>query len=78
MQFFHHQTRKDITMNQTFNVQGMTCGHCERTVTQAVKSVDPAAEVKIDRTTGKVDVKSDQPHEAIARAIAEEGYAVTA
>ena len=78
MQFFHHQTRKDITMNQTFSVQGMTCGHCERTVTQAVKSVDPAAEVKIDRTTGKVDVKSDQPHEAIARAIAEEGYAVTA
>jgi copper chaperone len=78
MQFFNHQTRKDITMNQTFNVQGMTCGHCERTVTQAVKSVDPAAEVKIDRTTGKVDVQSDQPHEAIARAIAEEGYAVTA
>jgi copper chaperone len=34
--------------------------------------------VKIDRTTGKVDVQSDQPHEAIARAIAEEGYAVTA
>ena len=78
IQFFNHQTRKDITMNQTFNVQGMTCGHCERTVTQAVKSVDPAAEVKIDRTTGKVDVQSDQPHEAIARAIAEEGYAVTA
>ncbi len=78
MQFFNHQTRKDITMNQTFNVQGMTCGHCERTVTQAVKSVDPAAEVKIDRTTGKVGVQSDQPHEAIARAIAEEGYAVTA
>ena len=78
MQFFNHQTRKDITMNQTFNVQGMTCGHCERAVTQAVKSVDPAAEVKIDRTTGKVDVQSDQPHEAIARAIAEEGYAVTA
>jgi copper chaperone CopZ len=46
LQFFNHQTRKDITMNQTFNVQGMTCGHCERTVTQAVKSVDPAAEVK--------------------------------
>jgi copper chaperone len=78
MQFFNHQTRKDITMNQTFNVQGMTCGHCERTVTQAVKSVDPAAEVKINRTTGTVDVQSDQPHEAIARAIAEEGYAVTA
>lgn len=65
-------------MNQTFNVQGMTCGHCERAVTQAVKTVDPAAEVRIDRATGKVDVQSDQPHDAIARAIAEEGYAVAA
>ncbi|MBX3585358.1 MAG: heavy-metal-associated domain-containing protein [Ramlibacter sp.] len=65
-------------MNQTFNVQGMTCGHCERAVTQAVKSVDPAAEVKVDRAGGKVDVQSDQPRDAIARAIADEGYAVTA
>jgi copper chaperone len=63
-------------MNQTFNVQGMTCGHCERAVTQAVKSVDPQAEVRIDRSIGKVEVQSDQPHEQIAHAIAEEGYTV--
>ena len=63
-------------MNQTFHVQGMTCGHCERAVTQAVKTVDPAAEVRIDRAAGQVDVQTQQPREAIARAIAEEGYAV--
>lgn len=65
-------------MNQTFNVQGMTCGHCERAVTQAVQSVDPQAQVKIDRPAGKVEVQSSQPRDAIARAIAEEGYEVTA
>jgi copper chaperone len=65
-------------MNQTFNVQGMTCGHCERAVTQAVQSVDPQAQVKIDRPAGKVEVQSSQPREAIARAIAEEGYEVVA
>jgi len=54
----------------------MTCGHCERAVTQAVKTVDPQAEVRIDRATGKVDVESAQPREALAHAIAEEGYAV--
>lgn len=64
------------TMNQSFNVKGMTCGHCEKAVTQAVKSVDPQAEVKIDRASGKVDVDSAQPREAIAAAITEEGYAV--
>ena len=65
-------------MNQTFNVQGMSCGHCEKAVTQAVKSVDPAAVVKVDLPTGKVEVQSDQAREAIAKAIAEEGYPVTA
>ncbi len=63
-------------MNQTFHVQGMTCGHCERAVTQAVKSVDPAAQVKIDRAAGQVDVQTERPREQIAQAIAQEGYAV--
>ncbi|OOG41858.1 heavy-metal-associated domain-containing protein [Polaromonas sp. A23] len=62
-------------MNQTFNVQGMTCGHCERAVTQAVRTLDPQAEVKIDRATGKVEVQSDKPRDALIAAITEEGYA---
>ena len=64
-------------MQYTLQVEGMTCGHCERAVTQAVKTVDPQAEVRIDRATGKVDVESAQPREALAHAIAEEGYQVT-
>jgi copper chaperone len=65
-------------MNQTFDVKGMTCSHCERAVTQAVKTVDPAAQVKIDLPAGKVEVRTTQPREAIAHAIAEEGYTVAA
>lgn len=61
-------------MNQTFNVKGMTCGHCERAVTQAVKTIDPQAEVNIDRATGKVEVQSDKPRDALIAAITEEGY----
>ena len=64
-------------MNQNFNVHGMTCGHCERAVTQAIKQVDPQAEVKIDRASGQVDVQSTQPRENLARAITEEGYTVS-
>ena len=65
-------------MNQTFQVSGMTCGHCEKAVTRAIKQVDPTAEVTIDRSQNKVDVQSQQPREALAKAIAEEGYAVAA
>jgi copper chaperone len=65
-------------MNQTFQVQGMSCGHCVGAVTQAVKSVDPQAEVNVDLASGKVEVQSGQDHAAIARAIEEEGYKVAA
>ena len=65
-------------MNQTLTVQGMTCGHCEKAVTTAIKALDPKAEVKIDRSQNRVEVQSEQPREAIAAAIREEGYAVAA
>ncbi len=63
-------------MNQTFNVTGMTCGHCEKAVTRAIQQVDPQAEVKIDRSRNLVEVQSQQAREALAKAIADEGYAV--
>src|SRR5688572_23245554 len=53
-------------MNQSFHVQGMTCGHCASAVTQAVKSVDPQADVKVDLASGKVEVTSRQDHATIA------------
>ena len=63
-------------MNNTFQVQGMTCGHCEMAVKKAIVRLDPEAKVEIDRTTGKVDVHSNKTREDIAHAIADEGYQV--
>ena len=56
----------------------MTCGHCERAVTNAVQELDPQATVQIDRAHNRVDVTSEQPRAALAAAIAEEGYTVAA
>ena len=61
---------------QTFTVQGMTCGHCERAVQTAIKTLDPRAEVRIDRAQNLVEVTTSQPREAVAAAISEEGYSV--
>ena len=41
-------------MTETFQVTGMTCGHCERAVTEAIQTLDANAQVKIDRASGKV------------------------
>ena len=65
-------------MNQTFTVTGMTCGHCERAVKNAVQQLDPQAQVSIDRAANRVDIDSAQAREALAKVIAEEGYGVAA
>ena len=65
-------------MQYTFTVQGMTCGHCERAVVHAVRSIDEEALVKVDLPTGQVTVESDKARDAIATAIREEGYQVAA
>ncbi len=63
-------------MNHTFQVQGMTCGHCEMAVKKAITRLDPAAKVSIDRPLEKVDIESDQPKDRLIRVITDEGYAV--
>jgi copper chaperone len=60
---------------QVFKVQGMTCGHCVRAVTQAIKDDDPGAEVQIDLSKGEVRVESQLAAERIVGLIDEEGYA---
>lgn len=55
-------------------VEGMTCGHCVARVTQAVKSVDPAARVEIDLAGRRVRFESGCEPGDIADALAEAGY----
>ncbi|WP_313599154.1 heavy-metal-associated domain-containing protein [Pseudomonas sp.] len=61
---------------QVFTVEGMTCGHCVKALTQAVKSRDPAAEVTVDLAAKQVSVQSQLSRETIAGLIKEEGYTV--
>ena len=59
---------------QIFSVEGMTCGHCVRAVTQAVQSQDPAASVKVDLAAKEVGVESRLSAEEVISLITEEGY----
>ena len=59
-----------------FVVEGMSCGHCIRSVTNAVQCVDPAAQVHIDLGTKNVSVTSESDPERIASAIEQAGYQV--
>jgi copper chaperone len=63
-------------MQQEFKVQGMTCGHCVKAVTQAVQLLDNTAVVSVELDSGKVVINSDVPRERLVEAIRDEGYAV--
>ncbi len=65
-------------MKQVFNVEGISCNHCVKAVSQAVQRLDPQAQVHVDLAGKKVEVESSQAREAIAQVIADEGYTVAA
>ncbi|MDP1576736.1 MAG: heavy-metal-associated domain-containing protein [Cypionkella sp.] len=58
-----------------FHIENMTCGGCARSVTKAIQSVDPAAEVKADPSTHTVEVTSSAPRDQLVNALTEVGYA---
>ena len=58
-----------------FHIENMTCGGCVRSVTKAIQSVDPAAEVRADTATHTVEVTSVAARERLTAALTEIGYA---
>jgi copper chaperone len=65
-----------IFMKHAFQVEGMTCEHCEKAVVRAIKLLDRVAVVTADRVTNKVEVESGLAPEVLKQAITEEGYQV--
>lgn len=61
---------------QVFNVEGMSCGHCVKAITQAVQAKDPAASVRVDLAAKEVGVESALTVQQVIEAISEEGYGV--
>ena len=58
-----------------FHIENMTCGGCVRSVTKAIQSVDPAAEVSADPGTRKVEVTSAASRDRLVAVLTEVGYA---
>jgi len=59
-------------------VEGMTCQHCVRAVTQAIQGEDPAATVQVDLGAGTLRAETQLPRDRVAALVAEEGYRVAA
>ncbi len=57
-----------------FRIEAMTCGGCARSVTKAIQSVDPAAEVIADPPSRRVEVKAAAPREKIVAILDDAGF----
>ncbi len=61
---------------QRLKVEGMTCAHCERAVSEAIKRLDPEAQVRIELASGLVEADGRLDPADVRQAIEEEGYRV--
>jgi copper chaperone len=56
------------------NVEGMTCGHCQRAIERAVANLGGIA--RVDLATGTVEVEGIADRISVVSAIEAEGYRV--
>jgi copper chaperone len=59
----------------TLQVEGMSCGHCIRAVTNAIQGLDQAAKVEVDLAAKRVVAQTSLPRADVVRAVEEEGFA---
>ena len=57
-------------------VDGMTCAHCVRAVTDALGPLPGVSEVSVNLAKGQVLVSGDPDPDAVRQAIEAEGYTV--
>jgi copper chaperone len=70
--------KEQAMKEQTFSIQGMSCGHCVRSVTGALEAI-PGVQIK-KVVVGQADISYDETKTndtVLIHAIEEEGFQVT-
>ncbi|KDS91442.1 heavy metal transporter [Halorubrum saccharovorum] len=65
-------------MSQTITVEGMSCGHCEQSVTEALEGVDGVESAIADRESDSATVEGNADPDALVSAVNEAGYDASA
>lgn len=65
-----------MSVTTTYNVTGMTCGHCEKAVREEVSEIAGVQNVDVSAETGKLTITSADPLPAadVIAAVDEAGY----
>ncbi|BAZ14729.1 hypothetical protein NIES4071_65730 [Calothrix sp. NIES-4071] len=63
-------------MTLQLKVPDMACGACGATITEAIKAIDPTADVQTDPKTKLVNVETQASEVEVKQAITTAGYSV--
>jgi copper chaperone len=58
----------------SFQIPAMSCGHCVRAITEAVRAADPEGQVTADLALHQVQISSGLAREALVRLLTEADY----
>ena len=61
-------------MSTTLTVEGMSCGHCEQTVEEAIEVLAGVEKAEADRNAEQVSVDGDVSTEQLIAAVEDAGY----
>lgn len=65
-------------MSITITVEGMSCGHCEETVEDALRKVEGVRAASADREADRVRIEGDVEVATLVRAVEDAGYTASA
>ena len=60
-----------------FNVEGMTCGHCQKAVKEALEGIPGVDRAEVDLDQGTALVHGSADAQVLISAVEDEGYTAT-
>ena len=61
-------------MSRTITVDGMSCGHCEQAVEEALEELEGVARATADREAGEATIEGSAEPDRLVAAVEEAGY----
>lgn len=61
-------------MTTTITVEGMSCGHCEQTVEEALEEISGVTAVTVDREREQASIDGEAEVTALVEAVEDAGY----
>lgn len=63
-----------MSIERTYHVEGMTCGHCESSVREEVEELAGVESVEVDRASGRLVVRGNVAEQDVRDAVEAAGY----